>query len=300
MKQFPITEKSIVAFLFLFCLCNIKLSAQEAGTWRAGVSGHIFNYKKYNWGAWESPSFQPIRPHAYNSWGVSLNTSYQLSEHWGLQTELGYVRQETQYLLSNSHGVFYDTLGNVTEKFFFHNKIVSKYTHFKLPVTVSYGFPLWQSNIRLDFFTGVQVTYLQSYYNSNAHYDFVDGLDPNRTIDDGYIISEYISENGKNKAFFLDETTGILAQDTTTNWWQGDYYNHFIFGGLAGVRFTYPLNAAILLTLGYRFEYDFSDIYNDRFTGWFNEFFMWEYKGNGNRATHNIRQGLDIGVQYQF
>ncbi|MBP7679843.1 MAG: outer membrane beta-barrel protein [Saprospiraceae bacterium] len=286
------------SLILLFCLCNTPLSAQEAGTWRAGVSGHIFNYKKYNIGAWKSPTFQPVRPHAYNSWGVSLNTSYQLSEHWGVQAELGYVRQETQYLLSTANRALYDTLGNLTIQYFFNNKNISKYTHFKLPVTVSYGFPLWQSNIRLDFFTGVQVTYLQSYYNLYANYDIDDKTDPTRIIDDGYVRIEMISENGKLKAFFLDEATGMLVQDTTNPWWQGDYYNHFIFGGLAGARFTYPLNAAILLTLGYRFEYGFSDIYNDRYSGIPSEFSTWEYKGN--RATHNIRQGLDIGVQYQF
>ncbi|MBP7219941.1 MAG: outer membrane beta-barrel protein [Paludibacteraceae bacterium] len=291
----------VASLILLFCLCNIKLSAQEAGTWRAGISGHIFNYKKYNWGAWESPSFQPVRPHACNSWGVSLNTSYQLSEHWGVQAELGYVWQQAQYLLSNTHGVFNDTLGNVTEKIFFTNKNISKYTHLKLPLTVSYGFPLWQSSIRLDIFVGVQVSYLHTYYYSDVYYENDEPFNLNNPVDDGYITNVNINENGKYSRFYLDEPSGILVHDPVVAAWKiPEYYNRFVFGGLAGVRFIYPLNASILLSLGYRFEYDFSNIYTNELEGILKEFFMWEYKGDSPRATHNIRQGLDIGVQYQF
>jgi hypothetical protein len=283
--------KQIFCFTFLCCLFlgsalpSIAQKTTDKG-WYIGVTAQPFKYWRYNKSEWnyiDKGRFQVNNKKVMNGWAAGISVAKLLSEKWGIHSGLNYSSQTQKYLNSGVEKLNKDG----TSQYIIGGKTDANFKYTSLPITALYQiyFGRTRKNV-LVIEQGLNVSYLSNYRIFTEIYDPLNG---------DWIVTYDVTKN-----YFTSKSPSGNDNARIDNWLS----QKWILGSITSIKIrnSWGKKSNLHSSFGFFLNYDFTNQNNaDSFHS---QFLTGDYltvkSADKVYKTHNIRLGLEFGLQYYF
>lgn len=244
-------------------------------------------YKNYNKNDWNNmPQSYPDNPSNFNGYAVGVTFDKPFNDNWSFGVDLLYSDQ-TQFHKAST-ATHSDGMGNVLE-YYYNIDLSRNLKMMRLPVYFKYSFELgYDSDLYLSGYIGGQLSYLLDYIDEGYQHTVKNGV----VLTDSIIFTTIITPNHLYQKIWDNTLSppGFRIVDKDYEY----IYNRWLLGAIGGIELSKIINESYKVSIGGRFEYDFTDSEK-----------LKEYVpillGNLDRPkTHNIRTALSLTVSYIF
>lgn len=253
----------------------------------AGLTYQPCFYKNYNKNDWNNtPKSYPDNPSEFNGYAIGITLDKPLNKYWSIGVDLLYSDQ-TQYYKASTNSLS-DGMGNTLE-YYYNNDLSRSFKMIKLPIYVKYSLEFgYDSELYLSGYIGGQLSFLVDYKDENYQHQVVNGV----VLSDSITFTTIRTPNNLYQKIW-DNTLSPPGYRIVDK----DYeyiYNRWLLGAISGIELSKIINESYKVSIGGRFEYDFTDSeklkeYVPVLLGYLDR-----------PKTHNIRMALTFTVSYLF
>jgi hypothetical protein len=281
--------KYLLIFVGIF-IFNLSLSQDHSHI--VGITFQPFFFKNYNKDDWNNrPKSYPDNPNSFNGYTFGFIYQKNLNSFFSIKSELAYSNQIQYHISTTLSGPYTDG-----ERVNPNVEITTQFHIIKLPIipTIEYEFG-FESGYFVSLGVGIQLSHLADFLSLENVYDI--GFDGEIHKDFREI---YKIEKPKSLiSYWWDDSLSPPGYRKMVNEFESRIwgtYNLWLFGAIGEIELKKLLFYRYLISIGYRFEYDFtnSERHEHSLIGFYNSI-------EGQRPkTHNIRNGLSCSILYIF
>lgn len=288
--------KAILVIALYFSFGGVSYCQRHEKKMTIGITYQPFVYWCFNKGEFNTIKQRVIKPRGFNGTGYGLFINYQLLDNISIGAEIAYTKQNQKYKFYASSDVI-DSVITYT----YANDRISTFDVIKAPFLLGFDHEIgYKTGFKISGFIGPQLSYLNAYKIEMFQHP------PRYILDnDGLTIG----------VEFPQDSTSNHIKISKEHYYQAEYFStgsltikdeaikkafhDFTVGGVAGVEVSKSIFENLVISVGGRFEYDFTNMEK---VGAENVSFLDTYwdLGGYRPPSHHIRAGFSFKVGYRF
>lgn len=281
--------KSVVlTVLFISIFNSIFVFGQYKNELSIGVLSKSYFFQSYNKHDWQDKPYMIIdNPRSPNGYSFGLAFEFNLTDDWGIISNITYSKQNQKYLWSHAGA----HSGGVD--IYIHNVSIKRdLNYINIPFQYYYYKELgYESHYFVKISLGVNISYLSKYVLTSKEY-FIEGLDKIRKDSIRHFIE---IDNDKYQRESIDSYDGSL---TIYNGEVSNPFHRFTLGVIGGASIERYFLNKVKIGLGFDIYHAFTNIEVIKEGEYWHGFNGYGHSKGSKGPTLNRYVGLSFSVKY--